>query len=116
VIEPSHDPESGPAADLQRYCRTLAGFLRRAVPTIRQRLDALEPVLPPAAQRLKEDESAELTYPYALAVSCETLISHSLAETIVSLEAVAAATPGNPMPARVDPELLLQELDPDRYY
>lgn len=113
VLDPPHDPGSGPAAELQRYCSTLAGFLRRAVPTIRQRLDALEPLLPPGAQRILEDESADFTYPYALVVRCETLLSHSLVEAIALLEAVAAATPENPMPAKADPDLLLQELDPD---
>lgn len=113
VLDPAHVPGSAQAAELQRYCATLAGFLRRAVPTLRQRIDALAPFLPPEAQRRLEDESATFTYPYALFVSCETLLCHSLAETIVSLEAVATATPENPMPAKADPDLLLEELESD---
>lgn len=107
---PNPDPTGGPVADLQRYCATLAGFLRRGVPVVRQRLDALDPLLPPEAQRKLEDESGEFTFPYRLIVSGETLIVESLVPAILLLEVIAAATPENPRPPKADPELLLLEL------
>lgn len=112
TCDPKRAPGDGPAADLQPYCTTLAGFLRRTVPTLRQRLAALEPLLPPEGQRKLEDESGEPTFPYSLVVLSETLLVEALGPSIALLEAVSSANPSNPRPQRPDVQALLEDLDP----